>query len=203
MKRAAESVVLDEVAAPVAGPPQPITLEEAQAAERESQRSVSGAGDELAAAREELAAARAAFQGAAACGLEAAREAQRRVNAAETRLRDATELYGALQAAHGPIAERRLELFRVRRGVELGRTLGEKARELAAVDEELVEALAALSAVAKRREALVTAAAKLREEAARTSRGPFSFTDEGYGSAPIAAAIADLPPNLRRYLYVA
>ncbi len=49
----------------------------------------------------------------------------------------------------------------------------------------------------------MTAAERLREEAARTSLGRFSFTDEGYGSAPIAAAIADLPPNLRRYLYVA
>lgn len=198
MKRSAESVVQD-----VLPSPQPMTLEEAQEVERASQRSVSVAGDELAAAREELAAARAAFQGAAARGLEAAREAQRRVNAAEARLRDATELYGALQAAHGPIAERRLELWRLRRGLEIGEDLGAKARTLAAVDEEIVKALAALSAVAKRREALVTAAERLREEAARTSLGRFSFTDEGYGSAPIAAAIADLPPNLRRYLYVA
>ena len=91
----------------------------------------------------------------------------------------------------------------MRGGPETGEDHGAKTRALAAVDEELVEALAALAAVAKRREALVTAAERLREEAARTSLGRFSFTDEGYGSAPIAAAIADLPPNLRRYLYVA
>jgi hypothetical protein len=190
VKRAAESVVPDEVAA-------------AQEAERKSGRAVAEAGDELAAARDELEAARGALPGAAALGLEAAREARRRVTAAEARLRDATELHEVLKAAHHSNAERRLELWRVRRGLEIGEDLGAKTRALAAVDEELVEALAALAAVAKRREALVTAAAKLREEAARTSLGRFSFTDEGYGSAPIAAAIADLPPNLRRYLYVA
>lgn len=199
MKRSAESVVQDEVAAT------PTTaLEEAQEAERKSGRAVSEAGDELAAARDELEAARGALPGAAASGLEAAREARRRVTAAEARLRDAAELHEVLEAAHHANAERRLELWRVRRGLEIGEDLGAKTRALAAVDEELVEALAALSAVAKRREALVTAAERLREEAARTSLGRFfSFTDEGYGSAPIAAAIADLPPNLRRYLYVA
>lgn len=195
MKRAAESVVPDEVAA--------TPLEAALEAERKSGRAVSEAGDELAAARDELEAARGALPGAAALGLEAAREARRRVTAAEARLRDATELHEVLTAAHHANAERRLELWRVRRGLEIGEDLGAKTRALAAVDEELVEALAALSAVAKRREALVTAAERLREEAARTSLGRFSFTDEGYGSATIATAIADLPPNLRRYLYVA
>ncbi len=195
MKRAAESVVPDEVAA--------TPLEEAQEAERKSGRAVSEAGDELAAARDELEAARAALPGAAACGLEAAREARRRVTAAEARLRDATELHEVLKAAHHANAERRLELWRVRRGLEIGEDLGAKTRALAAIDEEIVGALETLSAVAKRREALVTAAERLREEAARTSLGRFSFTDEGYGSAPIAAAVADLPPNFRRHLYVA
>ena len=190
MKRAAESVVPDEVAA--------TPLEEAQEAERKSGRAVSEAGDELAAARDELEAARGALPGAAARGLEAAREARRRVTAAEARLRDATELHEVLTAAHHSNAERRLELWRVRRGLEIGEDLGAKTRALAAIDAEIVGALETLAAVAKRREACVTAAAKLREEAARTSLGRFSFTDEGYGSAPIAAAIERLPLAFRR-----
>lgn len=194
MKRAAESVV---AATPTTA------LEEAQEAERKSGRAVAEAGDELAAAREELEAARGALPGAAALGLEAAREARKRVSAAEARLRDASEVHELVTAAHRANAERRLELWRLRRGLEIGEDLGAKTRALAAIDEEIVGALETLSAVAKRREALVTAAERLREEAARTSAGRFSFTDEGYGSASIATAIADLPPNLRRHLYVA
>ena len=197
VRRAAESVVLDEVAAT------PTTaLEEAQDAERKSGRAVAEAGDELEAARAELEAARGALPGAAALGLEAAREARKRVSAAEARLRDASEVHELVTAAHRANAERRLELWRVRRGLEIAEDLEAKTRALAAIDAEIVEALAALSAVAKRREALVTAAERLREEAARTSLGRFNFADEGYGSAPIAAAIADLPPNLRRHIYL-